>query len=75
MAKPPADNAFALALQGVKRSIEDQTREREDAARRAAGAARGRLRHAQAASSCASSQRCASSAAMQPVPALVIAWR
>jgi len=42
VAKPPADNAFALALQGVKRSIEDQTREREDAARRAAAAARAR---------------------------------
>lgn len=42
MAKPTADNPFALALHGVKRSIEAQTREREAAAQRAAAAARAR---------------------------------
>ncbi len=42
MAKPPADNVFAQALLGVKRSIENQAREREEAAKRAAAAARAR---------------------------------
>ena len=43
MKRPPDnDNALAAALKGVKRSIEDQAREREEAARQAAAAARTR---------------------------------
>jgi DNA-nicking Smr family endonuclease len=42
MAKPPADNPLTVAFYGVKRTIEDQVREREEAARRAAAAQRAR---------------------------------